>query len=127
MNVSKEVKKELIAKLDNVKDSLLSLRGEVARMSELIQDLTVTEPAPAAPKHEWKVGDVFSFWNGAYIRRIILTSNGLITISPAGLPQCKDYRTVDELMNSPDYKEAIPVSLDKWFAAVRKVHNSEVK
>lgn len=120
MNVSKEVKEMLLKEIKNFDNRLFQIGLEFGNLKRMVRDLTVTEPAPA--KHEWKVGDFFktSPFPGN-LRQIIDGVDGYYTvIDPHAAQMVHKESTIAELMGLYDYRDAVPATIEEWFAAVRK-------
>lgn len=134
MNVSKEVKDKFTGLVDSVRSAMSDVAGSTLfnvndkwdslstlwlEAEEFAASLTITEPA--APKHEWKVGDCFRF-DDACVRQIIAISEGFGAINEYSEQTAYEGKTIHELMDLSGYRHAVPVTLDEWFAAVRKAH-----
>ena len=121
MNVSKEVKDLLADRYCIIRKKADELDMMIAFLRDDIKNFTVTEPAPAAPKHEWRVGDCFRVvgdpFNGD-TRKIVKTSVGVEAIDPSGYSQLSGFDKVEKLIAA--YGDVVFVTESEWFAAVRK-------
>jgi len=122
MEVSKEVKDGLLSQIDYVIADMGGIHRSITSLHKYVASLSVATPQPAPAAHEWKVGDFFRC--GKDVRQIVATGPGFSAIDQEGNDRfiwTMPVKSVAQLMDY--YTLAEPITLDDWFAAVRKAQN----